>query len=355
MAEGHVPRQVALDLSLTSANPSTPATGTDYNCDVGRLSLFLSFVLACVLACSLTACSRDQKEPQQSSEISKSEPESEPKAEPEASTETTGGDLGYGNDARLFATPAEAIAAALDEFPNSVKPRVIGFGEYHKLTSSAAVHSALRRFADDMFDSLASKSAHLILETWQVDPSCGKQAQEVRKQVEKTIERPPETESEMTTLLRKMQKANVAPHILQFSCDEYKTLLDDEGLNTENLLTLISRKLEEQTRKALALGPENKLVLVYGGATHNNLFPYADLDKWSFAKALVDATNHAYIEIDLYVPELVAGDPLLSQEAWYPLLAEARNDQVILVRRDPASYILILRKGYETKEASPVP
>ena len=314
----------------------------DYTCLVSRLSLFLA--LALVL--SAAACSRDAAKPPQPSEAEAASKVEPAKSPPEAATETTGGDLGYGDDARIFATPGEAITTLLGEVADSVKPRVIGFGEYHKLTNSAAVHSALRRFAEEIFDAIANDSAHLVLETWQVDPSCGKQAQEVRKQVEKAIERPPETESEMAVLLRKMQRAGTAPHVLHFACEEYKALLSETGLDTEQLLTQISKKLEEETRKALALGPNNKLVLVYGGATHNNLFPYAGLEHWSFAKALADATNQAYIEIDLYVPELVSGDPLLSQEAWYPLLAEARGDRVILIRRDPASYILILRKSY---------
>jgi hypothetical protein len=342
-SEGHVPRQVASDLSLTRAILGAPSPGADYTGDVSRLSLFLALGVVFTFA----ACSRDRAKAPAPSESPKSEPV---KPAPEASGETTGGDLGYGDDARLFATPGEAIAIVLSEVGSSVKPRVVGFGEYHKLTSSAPVHSALRRFAEEIFDSLAENSAHLVLETWQVDPSCGKQAQAVREQVEKTIERPPETESEMTVLLRKMEQSGTAPHILQFACNEYKALLDDTGLNTEKLLTLISRKLEEQTRKALAIGPENKLVLIYGGATHNNLFPYEGLEHWSFAKAVAEATNQAYIEIDLYVPELVSGDPLLSSEPWYPLLAQARTDQVILIRRDPASYILLLRKDYVGQE-----
>ncbi len=310
--------------------------------------------LALVFVGGWAACSQDQAK---APEPAPQEPASvESKGdEHRESPKTSGGDLGYGDDARLFATPQDAITVLLNELSVSVKPRVIGFGEYHKLTSSAAVHSALRRFAEEIFDAIAKDSAHLVLETWQVDPSCGTQGQEVRKQVVKAIERPPETESEMAILLRKMQDAGTAPHVLHFDCDEYKALSATKGLDTEKLLTLISKKLEEQARKALQIGPKEKLVLVYGGATHNNLFPYAGLEQWSFARALADATNQAYVEIDLYVPELVEGDPLLTQEAWYPLLKEARKDQVILIRRDPASYILILRKGYGAKTSSPLP
>ncbi len=274
-------------------------------------------------------------------------PEVEPETEVDTKTrEDTPPTWEHGEDARLFQSPAAAIETLLSEQPLSKQPRVIGFGEYHKLVGSAPVHSALRRFAEEIFDVLSEDSSHLVLETWQVDPACGKQGAAVRKQVERTIERAPETESEMQTLLRKMRQTNTIPLVLNFSCKEYKNLVRDGSLDTEQLLSLISIKLGEQTQSALATSPPNKMVLVYGGATHNDLFPYAGLEHWSYAKALSEATHSAYLEIDLYVPELVQGNTLLSQEAWYPLLKEARSNQVILVRRDPASYILILRKDY---------
>ena len=107
----------------------------------------------------------------------------------------------------------------------------------------------------------------------------------------------------------------------------------------------MSDKLEEQTRQALKGSAPDKMVLVYGGATHNDLFPYQGIEHWSYGPAIAKATNDAYLEIDLYVPEFVENDAVLQKEAWYPLLKEARTDQVILVRRDPASFILILRKN----------
>ncbi len=319
----------------------------DYNSNVRRFFLFL----AVILLPSFSGCAQKSSEPAPVSEASNAapdRPEPPPPAEP---TKVTGGDLGYGDDARLFDSAGAALEQVLSEIPQSEQPRVIGFGEYHKLTSSADVQSALKRFADSTFDSLAERSAHLVLETWQVDPSCGATSKEVVRQVEKTIERPPETESELATLLRKARESGTQPHALQFKCDEYKKLLGVQGLDNEALLTTIRTKLEETALKALNAGPVDKMVLVYGGATHNNLFPYKGLEHWSFAESLAKATNNRYLEIDLYVPEFVKDDALLSHEAWYPLLSEARTDQVILIRRDPSSYIVVLRKGFGAKNA----
>lgn len=291
--------------------------------------------LLLTLVFGLNSCSKATEAP---STIEEPAPVPVPIGEIDAAA-TGGGDLGYGDDARLFDSAAAAVAEILED-----KPRIIGFGEFHKLSSSAPVRSALRRFADEIFDVVGPGSAHLVLETWRIDPSCGKQAQEVTRKVEKAIERPKETENEMQILMRKAQAFGTAGHVLQFSCKEYGALLKDDGLDTEALLTSVSAKLGDSATRALAETPADKMVAIYGGATHNDLFPYAGLEAWSYAPALAEAVA-GYVEIDLYVPELVEGDALLAQEAWYPLLAQAREDKVILIRRDPRSYILIMRKA----------
>ncbi len=258
-----------------------------------------------------------------------------------------GGDLGYGEDARLFDSAADAVAEIVKSHP-----RVLGFGEFHKLNGSAPVRSALQRFASEIFDVVGPHSAHLVLETWSVDPSCGKKGKEVTRTVEKAIERPPETENEMQMLLRKAQSFGTASHVLAFSCEEYAALLGKDGLDTDALLTSVSAKLGQSASAALAHTAQDKMVLVYGGATHNNLFPYQGLEAWSYAPELA-AREPGYVEIDLYVPELVEGDKLLQGEAWYPLLREARADKVILIRRDPKSYILLMRKGLAAETGQP--
>lgn len=258
-------------------------------------------------------------------------------------------DLGYGDDVKLFDSPAGAMQSIM-----SVEPQIIGFGEYHKLATSAKVQSALRRFADEMLDVVGPETAHLVLETWSVDPSCGAKGKAVTKKVEAAIQRPKEVENEMQTLMRKSEEHGIRGHVLNFTCKEYSALLnknkDEPGgkgaLNAAQLLETVSKKLGEAGLLAWKANKSDKMVLLYGGATHNNLFPYPGLEAWSYAQELSKQTKASFVEVDLYVPELVEGDKLLSQEAWYPLLKEARKDQVILIRRDASSYILVMRKNY---------
>src|SRR5262249_13901231 len=78
--------------------------------------------------------------------------------------------------------------------------RVVGFGEIHARTDRAQVRSALARFTTDALPSLGSKLSDLVVETWIVDPNCGKAATEATAKVQVTMRRPQETKSEIAQL-----------------------------------------------------------------------------------------------------------------------------------------------------------
>lgn len=306
------------------------------------MSNFGSYIVVFLLAFTpIFSCS--SKEAKSGSPANEENEEATQVADDAALSKVQGGDLGYGDDARLFDSPADAMKAIME-----VEPQIIGFGEYHKLTSSANVQSALSRFADEILDVVGPKTAHLVLETWSVDPSCGKKGKAVTKQVQETIQRPKEVESEMQKLMRRSKEHGMSGSILNFTCKEFGGLLrkgpGGPGLDTEKLLETVSRKLGEDALTAWTKKESDKMVLVYGGATHNNLSPYPGLESWSYAQELAEKSKARFVEVDLYVPELVKDDTLLSQEAWFPLLKEARPRQVILIRRDQSSYIILMRK-----------
>jgi hypothetical protein len=80
-------------------------------------------------------------------------------------------------------------------------------------------------------------------------------------------------------------------------------------------------------------------VVVYGGSLHNDRQP---LRGWRpTARRAGRRAGDGYVELDLYVPELVESDELLKTEPWFPLLARATG-KVVLVERSPRSYILLL-------------
>jgi hypothetical protein len=253
--------------------------------------------------------------------------------------------------------PAAAVAALLDlaHDPGGV----VAFGELHQTRATATIRSTLGRFTDEILPVLAPHAAHLIVETWITTGRCGESEARVTDDVARTTERPAETENEIVKLLRRAKELGVAPHVLDIGCDEYKVLAGGGGsLDYEKLLTITNTHLERAIRQALALprAPGRTLVVVYGGALHNDLYPDPTLARFTFGRAIFALTRGAYREIDLYVPALIDALAALKAEPWYaawsrasraraPGRSAARDDDAFLVRRSARSAIVIWGRG----------
>jgi len=256
----------------------------------------------------------------------------------------------------LFPGAGAALAHVLES-----RPRVVGFGEYHQRIGGATVPSAIKRFTEQMLPVLAPEATDLVLETWITDGACGATEKKVVANVKKTTERPKATENEILTLAVRARAARVQPHALKVTCADYKKLLGGKNVDYVKLLEFIGRQLHDTALAALtrpasqpvtapdggaagaagAGGPDRRrLVALYGGALHNDRYPAAGLEAWSYAADL--AKHGRYVEVDLYVPEYVTGDERLAKEPWYPLLRRAAPDRVVVVERGQGSYIFIL-------------
>jgi hypothetical protein len=249
---------------------------------------------------------------------------------------------------RLYPTAWSALAAVLKKH----HPAVLGFGELHSKTDSAPVLSALRRFDADLLQQLSRSATDLVVETWVTEGRCGAQEKRVARKVEQSTKRPAETENEVVRLLKRSKALGVQPHILTVSCKEYDKLLTRKKggqLDFEQLLGLITRHLRDEALAALKPRKGAKkppMVLVYGGALHNDLYPMKELEAYSYAAAVQKATGGRYVELDLYVPELLEADELQHGQPWYPLARQlAARDRVVLLERGPGSYVLVLRRG----------
>ncbi|MBW2736682.1 MAG: hypothetical protein JRH20_30205 [Deltaproteobacteria bacterium] len=242
----------------------------------------------------------------------------------------------------VFSSARAAISRLLD----TVKPRIVAFGEVHEKKGSRPVRSAIWRFGHEILDSIAEPGSHLLVETWITKGQCGKVEKRAVRKVETTTKRPQQTESEIVTLIKRAKKRGVTPHILRLSCDDYRALLDDKGkLDPVKLLGIVTRLMQRDAEKLLAGLEGSSRLLIYGGALHNDLFPRKELAPFAFGGALRRAAKGRYLEVDLYVPEYVEGDAELKKKAWYPLLKTLRRDQVILFERGEGSYVLLMRRG----------
>jgi hypothetical protein len=244
--------------------------------------------------------------------------------------------------AETFPTPGAAVAAFLEGATG-----VVAFGELHQTAKTAGVRSTLARFTDEILPAVAPRAAHLIVETWVSRGNCGAPEKRVTEDVARTTERPPQTENEIVRLLRRAKELGVAPHVLDVDCHEYQTLQVGDHVDYDRLLKLTRAHLQRAIEQGLALArpPDRPLVLVYGGALHNDLSPAAALADYSFGPAIDQQTTGAYHEVDLYVPELVDAMPALRAEPWYPIwVAERRPGRTLLIRRGPRSAVVLFQR-----------
>lgn len=243
-----------------------------------------------------------------------------------------------------FDSPALALGHLL-----KTRPRVVAFGEYHEIEGAPKVPSALRRFTDQLLPVLAPQTSDLIVETFVPERRCSKTEEavvrNVVRNVEKTTQRPATTESELVTLLKSAKAAGVGPHILSVPCADYETV-EGEGdeVDYEKLLLLIKTHLQRKITEVLGRrARDRRIVAVYGGALHNDLYPQPLLQPFTFGAEIRRLTGGRYLEVDLYVPEYIERNEALVKEWWYPLSQrKARPGDTLLVRRGAASYIILL-------------
>jgi hypothetical protein len=227
---------------------------------------------------------------------------------------------------------------ALESILKTPHVQVVAFGEYHQIEGEKGPPSSLRHFIDELLP-LLDKARDLVVETWITNGKCGKKEVEVAQGVEDLTKRPVETETEIVQAMKAAKKMGVQPHILELSCDEYAGLQKDGAVDPVALLGLVNDKLHEAAKKLAAPG---KLVVMYGGALHNDLHPIPELERYTFGRAVSKETKGGYVEIDLYVPELVEKDKHIVAESWWPAYLAARKPgQAVVVERDAHSFIIL--------------
>src|SRR6185436_20013401 len=239
------------------------------------------------------------------------------------------------------ARPIPSVKGAIEELL-SRKPRVVAFGEFHQSTATLKVPSSLKRFEDELFEVVAPRASDLVVETWVTEGKCGKTEKAVMKDVQKTTQRPVQTEDEVVTLLKRAKGAGVQPHILKVSCKEY-----------DALLRLPSEKLEAGVREVLGkpgAGADPRAIVVYGGALHNDLAPGEGLSSYAFGESVSRTVGGKYLEIDLFVPEYIEKQASLRKEPWFRAYQRvARSGQAVMIERSLASYVFVFPRAQRPK------
>jgi hypothetical protein len=237
------------------------------------------------------------------------------------------------------ATLADALRATIP-----ADARVIGFGELHARVDRARVRSALAAFTEAL-PSFGERVSDLVVETWIVDPKCGKQAVTATKKIETEVKRPETTKSEIELLAEAARAAQIQPHAMTLTCKDYEQLAPEKGSpDPLAMLGLVTRELTRIAASAIKYRDKQPghrpWIAVYGGALHNDRFPAAEVAQWSYADSIDLASNGHFVEIDLIVPEFAEPDKLLQAQPWFPLVAAA--DQVLVWTRGERSFVVIL-------------
>jgi hypothetical protein len=244
----------------------------------------------------------------------------------------------------IYPSLAAAAQALLDEHP-----RVIGIGEIHERTDRAAAGTpALARFSTELLPALASQTSDLVIETWTVAPGC-KTGVDNSHHIEQTMRRPASTGQQISSLFGITKTNSITAHVMRLTCDDLDHVVTADGVDAEGLLALVTRELGRITASAIRYRDEHQetrpIILVYGGALHNDLYPFRTTRQWSYALAIDQLTDSRFIELDLIRPEQVENDEMYTHEPWYPLLAKAAADRVVLIERAPHSYVALLPRG----------
>jgi hypothetical protein len=245
---------------------------------------------------------------------------------------------------QTFPDLASALAATIP-----ADARVVGFGELHVRTDRRQVTSSIARFTKDALPALTDKLSDLVVETWVLDPKCGQKAQTATAKVEMTVRRPVETKSEIAILAETAKAAKVQPHAMKLACDDYDKFAPKDGdVKIDVMLSLTTKELTRIASQAVVhrdkTGEKRPWIAVYGGALHNDRFPGAGVEEWSYAAKVDELTKGRFVEIDLIVPELAEADETSKKQPWYGLVAKA-DDKVHVFKRGERSFVFVLPKG----------
>jgi hypothetical protein len=283
--------------------------------------------------------------------------------------------VGCGNDAKAPGPEAKLGSAAVPAAPADAPPappppvaaetypdlasalaatipadaRVVGFGELHMRTDRKQVTATLVRFRTDALPALQDKLSDLVVETWLIDPKCGQKAQTATAKVEVTMRRPQETKSDIALLAEAAAAAKVQPHAMKLACSDYDTFAPKDGnVDPAALLSLTTRELTRITSEAVVhrdkKAEKRPWIGVYGGALHNDRFPSAGVEDWSYASKIDEVTKGRYVEIDLIAPELAELEESSQKSPWFGLVTRA-DDKVHVYKRGERSFVVVLPKA----------
>lgn len=239
-------------------------------------------------------------------------------------------------------------ARAALEVVLSSEPLVLAVGEAHAPAAAGKQRSGARRFAEDLLPVLAGRSSDLIVELMNPPAGCKKQTEAVREQHKPVTDKQSTTlQNDYVALGEAARRLNVVPDLLRPSCADLAAVEAAGNDAVPMTLALIARLTIAQSRATLEKRQSEskapRMLILYGGAMHNDLAPEKGRDEWSFGPALSSSVADRYVELDVFVREYVRDTDAWKRLPWYPhWKRDAHPDLAELFRVGPRSFTLIL-------------
>lgn len=246
---------------------------------------------------------------------------------------------------RLFASSTEAFRVVLEK-----KPLVLGVGEAHGQKATPGASSA-RRFTAEMLPELTGKASDLVVELMMPPRDCDKATKTaVSREIDKVTRKQADTnQDEYLAMSAAAKKLGITPHVLNPSCEDFKAISKKGADSVWVALQLVTRLMSEEAEQRVAANAKagnEKMVVLYGGAIHNDIEPIVEGKEVSFGARLAESTRGRYVELDLFVPELVNDQGLWARFLWFEHFdKEAHPESATLFTLGPSAFTLLFPRG----------
>ncbi len=251
-------------------------------------------------------------------------------------------------DCLAFPTAEAAFAFVLQR-----APRVLAVGEAHAQEGAPGVRSSTRRFAEQLLPLLAGKAKHIVIELLIANCKRATVAGMNEETAPVTAHQAKGNQNEFLTLGKYAQHLGLEPQALSPDCTEYDSVIAAGEDGVARLLGLVADTTAQAVDLLLAQpDAAGGVIVTYGGALHNDLYPRPGQEAWSFGPKLEKDSGGHYIELDLIVPEYVKDSETWRSLAWFGAFdREHLSDEALLYRPAPNSFTLIFPKTH----AAPTP
>lgn len=253
-------------------------------------------------------------------------------------------------------------AKAAFEHVLASNPRVLAVGEAHAQKGSEGIQSGAARFKEQLLPSLRGKASDLLLELWFPNPKCRKEtvSQVEKQQAVVTKKQASTNKNEYVELGNAAKALGITPRSLHPSCDELEAITkagaNDIGLMLETVAKNTQHDVEVLLERQ-ATAKQEKLILAYGGALHNDPYPKPGSETWSFGATLKQKTR--YVALDVIVPEYIKDSPAWQAMPWYQnykdLSSERPDHGALLFEPRPGEFALVFPRGKASSKTSKAP